>query len=97
MLFGSYPFQIEKKRVILDKITEQFPNIDWLYDKKGEILKSNYDGSDSLCCIIGFLNKKYYNSEKLQIVCCEEKDNIIEYTTSFGGQDNWKHTIKWEN
>jgi len=97
VLFGSYPFQIEKKQVILNKISEQFPNIDWLFDKKGELVKSNFDGSDSLCCILGYLNKKYYNSEKLQIVCCSEEENYIEYVTSFGGQDNWKHIVKWEN
>jgi hypothetical protein len=100
VLFGSYPFQIEKKQVILDKITEQFPNIEWVYNAKGEMLKSNFDGSDSLCCILGYLNKMKYNSEKLGIVCCEENENenSITYTTTFlSGEEAWSHTIKWDD
>lgn len=96
-LFGSYPFQVEKKVVILDMITQMFPSIQWAYDSRGKLLKSNYDGSDAFCCIIGWLNKHYYNGARLSITDMEERENILRYSTSFGGQDKWHHQVVFDD
>lgn len=58
VLFGSYPWTIDKKVVIQGKVSEIFPNIDWLYDKKGELKKENFDACDAYVAVLGFLNKE---------------------------------------
>jgi hypothetical protein len=41
-----------------EKVAEIFPDIKWIYDKKGELKKENYDAVDSFVCLIGWLNKQ---------------------------------------
>jgi len=98
VLFGNYPFQIDKKQVILEKVSEKFPDIEWKENKKGDILKSSFDGSDSIACVLGWLNKMFYNEAKLEIVDCEydEYERYIKYTTSFKGQDSWEQRINFD-
>ena len=60
VLFGSYPWTIDKKTVLQEKVAEIFPDIEWLYNKKGELKKENFDASDSYIAFLGFLNKKRY-------------------------------------
>lgn len=60
VLFGSYPWTIDKKTVLQQKVAEIFPDIEWLYDKKGELKKVNFDAVDSYVAFLGFLNKKRY-------------------------------------
>lgn len=55
VLFGEYPWDIDKKQVILDKVSERYPNVEWIYDKNGELKKESFDSSDSVCCVLGFL------------------------------------------
>lgn len=90
--FGAYPFDVSKKDIIWGYISERFPNINWVLDKKGELKKENFDASDSLICILGWLNKRVYGETEPTIVCCDEKDGnepdtkVITYVTSFCGQ-----------
>lgn len=57
VLFGAYPTTIDKKVVIWEKINELDPKIQWIYNKKGELTKENYDMSDAYCCLIGYMKK----------------------------------------
>lgn len=57
VLFGAYPWDVDKKQVIFDKVAEMFPTIQWTYDKKHKLKKENYDMSDSIACILGFMKK----------------------------------------
>lgn len=59
-LFSEYLFDVDKKRILWDKINEKYPSINWLYNKKGVLCKENFDMSDSLICVLGFLNKERY-------------------------------------
>lgn len=56
VLFGAYPYDIDKKTVMMNKVNELYPNIDWILNKKGEIKKENYDACDSLVCALAFVN-----------------------------------------
>jgi hypothetical protein len=47
VLFGEYPFDVDKKQVIWEKVANLEPKIRWLYDKKGLLKKENYDMSDA--------------------------------------------------
>lgn len=94
VLFGEYPFDVAKKYVIWNYVSERFPNIQWIEDKKGELKKENFDASDSLICILGYLNKTVYKEEEPKIVECSEqevtyesqKTKVIEYVVSFCNQ-----------
>lgn len=53
VLFGAYDYDVDKKVVIFDKVSELEPQIIWLYDKKQKLKKENYDMCDSLTCVLG--------------------------------------------
>ena len=88
--FGAYPFDVSKKDIIWAYISERFPNINWVLDKKGELKKENFDASDSLICILGWLNKRVYGETEPVITSHSEENRgeIVEitYETSFCGE-----------
>jgi len=91
VLFGAYPFNCEKKFIIWNKISDMFPNIEWIYNKKGELKTENFDASDSLACILGYINKEKYNDTKPVVLEYKEENknnnNIyINYKVGFCGQ-----------
>ena len=60
VLFGSYPWTIDKKSILQQKVSEIFPNIEWIYNKKGELKKENFDAVDAYVSTVGFLNKQRF-------------------------------------
>jgi hypothetical protein len=94
VLFGDYSFSCEKKYIIWNKISEKFPEIEWIYNKKGDLVTENFDASDSLTCIIGYINKeKYAGIEPKVIEYKEENINVdnrtidrFKYKVEFCGQ-----------
>lgn len=57
VLFGSYPWAIDKKIVLQEKVSEIFPQIQWVYNSKGELRKENYDATDAYVAILGQINR----------------------------------------
>ena len=57
VLFGGYPFTIDKKEIIWEKVHQIYPQVDWPYTKKLTLAKEAYDMSDAVCCAHGFMNK----------------------------------------
>lgn len=78
VLFGAYPFDVEKKHILQAKISELFPHINWEYNKNGELKTENFDVSDSLVCILGYLNKEFYKDSKATIKSYEETELPIK-------------------
>lgn len=64
VLFGGYPWTIDKKTVIQGKVAEIFTDIEWLYNKKGELKKENFDACDAYVALLGWLNKQKYGELK---------------------------------
>jgi len=60
VLFGGYPFDIDKKCVIWEKVSDLEPQIVWLYDKNKKLKKENYDTSDAYACVIGFMRQQNF-------------------------------------
>ena len=58
VLFGAYPWDIDKKEVIWEKITVLEPQIIWLRDKNQKLKKENFDMCDSYACVLGQMNKE---------------------------------------
>lgn len=62
VLFGAYPFDVDKKYVLWEKVAELEPQITWFYDKKNKLKKETFDTSDAYVCGLAFFNKR--NLEK---------------------------------
>ena len=75
VLFGSYPWMIDKKVVIQEKVSEIFPNVTWIYNKNGELKKENYDASDAYVAVLGWLNKKRYGELNFESELIEESND----------------------
>ena len=89
VLFGSYPFDIDKKTVMLNMVNEMYTGdntIPWELNKKGELKKENYDACDSLVCALAHCNLMRYGIDKPTIIDSKvtenEKTITINYTTS---------------
>lgn len=88
VLFGSFPWDIAKKHVIQSKISDMFPDIEWIYNKNGELKTENFDASDSLTCILGYINKEKYINTIPTITEYKEENikidkNIIRFKYKF--------------
>jgi len=57
VLFGGYPFDVDKKIVVFEKVFDLEPQIKWLYNKNKTLMKENYDMTDSYCAVRGYMNK----------------------------------------
>jgi len=58
VLFGGLPKDIDKKKVVWDKVSKREPEINWLLDKKGELKKENFDMSDAYTVMLAFAHQK---------------------------------------
>lgn len=56
VLFGGYPYDVDKKQVIWNKVCDLEPQVMWLYDKRGILLKESYDSSDAVTALFGKLH-----------------------------------------
>ena len=89
VLFGSYPYDIDKKVIMMDLVNNLYPDIEWSRNGKGEIKKENYDACDSLICTLAYINVNRYGIEKPEIIdpIFEKVDNgyVIKYMTRIWG------------
>lgn len=87
VLFGDYSYDCQKKYIIWNKISDMFPDIEWIYNKSGELKTENFDASDSLTCIIGYINKEKYEDNIPTIVDIKEEtinnNTRIKYKVNF--------------
>jgi hypothetical protein len=54
----SFPKDIDKKEYIWKKVASMEKDIQWIYNKKGEIANENYDMSDAYCVGVAKLKEK---------------------------------------
>ncbi len=85
--FADYPFDCDKKNVVMNLVCEKFPEINWVYNKNGDFKKENYDACDSLVCSLAYSNLKRYGILNPKICSCDievDDDNfIINYGVNF--------------
>ena len=90
VLFGQYPFDCAKKHIIWNYVSEKYPEIQWVYDKKNELKNENFDASDSLICVLGYVNKILYGDNEIEITSYnikkEENKDVINYDVKFCGK-----------
>ena len=85
VLFGAYPFDIDKKTVMMNKVNEIYDDIEWIYNAKGELKKENYDACDSLICALAYVNVNHHGIDRPVIeshdVHFEGENMVINYVT----------------
>lgn len=79
VLFGDYPWTIDKKTVIQGNVSELFPDVPWIYNKKGELKKENFDATDAYVACLGYLNKEKYGELDMRVENIQEIDKGIKY------------------
>lgn len=79
VLFGAFPWDIDKKTLMQGKVSEIFPDIQWLYDKKGDLKKENFDASDSYIAVLGYINKKKYGEIEMTTTNVKVVNDVVEY------------------
>lgn len=57
VLFGGYGFDIDKKEVIWEKVSDLYPQINWPYNKKMTLSKEAFDMSDAVTCGIAAMRR----------------------------------------
>ena len=100
ILFGAYPFDCDKKSIMMDMVNEVYPEIDWILDKKGSIRKENYDACDSLVCALAYINSKRHGELDAKVINYSIGDDpndkgskLITYTTEVWGMQ-YEKTLK---
>ena len=99
VLFGSYPFDIDKKSVMMNMVNEIYNSdeIEWILNKKGELAKENYDACDALICTLAYININRYGLDKPTIISHSKQvtDSTIEYNyiTKIWKKEYKKHLI----
>ena len=58
VLFGAYPTDTDKKKVIWEKVAKREPEIKWLLDAKGQLKKENFDMSDAYTVSLAYAHLK---------------------------------------
>jgi len=58
VLFGGLPYDIDKKQIILDKVSELEPELEWIYNRNNNLAKENFDMSDAYCVLKAGLSEK---------------------------------------
>lgn len=82
--FGAYPFDCDKKSIMMNLVCEKYPGINWVYDAKGNIKKENYDACDSLVCALAYVNQKRYGdlTYTIEDYSVNQEKTEINYTIS---------------
>jgi len=99
VLFGSYPFDIDKKSVMMNMVNSLYQNneIEWVLNKNGELKKENFDACDALICALAYVNVNHYGIEKPTITehkKSETNDSIVyTYKTHIWNRDYEKTLI----
>lgn len=91
-LFGAYPFDCDKKCVMMNVVSEKYPGIPWIYNKKGELRKENYDSCDALVCALAYSNEKKHGEIVPEIINYEisEDGATVNYTMRVWEKDYHK-------
>jgi RNase H-fold protein (predicted Holliday junction resolvase) len=55
VLFGAYPWDVDKKQIIWDLVADREPQIVWEYDKNMKLKKENFDMTDAYACGLAWL------------------------------------------
>lgn len=89
VLFGSYPFDVDKKTVMMNMVNELYHDgeIEWIYNKKNELKKENFDACDSLICALAYVNINHHGLDDIKI------EDVKYSTTEYNVKIDYKTRI----
>lgn len=87
-VFGGYPSDIDKKVVVWESLNAKYPYIQWLKNTRDGFEKTNYDASDSLALIEGYVNmiENGYADTTPSCSLLHAYPDRIEYSIGFCGE-----------
>lgn len=83
VLFGDFDWSVAKKEVLQSLVAEIFPDIKWVYDKKGELSDVNFDASDAFVACYGYLNKERFGELEFNVSNIVKNDKTITYNVQY--------------
>ena len=86
VLFGSMAWDVDKKAILQEMVAEKYPDIEWIYNKKGNLAAENYDASDSMVAALGWMHLDRYGvikNENIKITNIVESEGKIEYDVNY--------------
>ena len=92
VLFGSYPWNIDKKTVIQGKVAEMLPDVTWIYDKKGELRKENFDACDAYVAVLAHKNRQKNGELEFKVSDIQEEGDTVIYNVTYWGKDHKRTT-----
>tara|TARA_Y100000389_G_C17463806_1_gene523812 strand:- start:2695 stop:3315 length:621 start_codon:yes stop_codon:yes gene_type:complete len=57
VLFGAYPWNVDKKMIVWEKVAELEPHIVWEYTRNNTLKKENFDMTDAYATVLAVLNR----------------------------------------
>jgi hypothetical protein len=66
---------------MMNCVCEKYPNIPWIYGKKGDLRKENYDSCDALICALAYSNQLRYGEMEPTITDWTVEENENENNT----------------
>jgi len=57
VLFGAHPWDVDKKMIIWELVSDLEPQINWLYTRNNTLRKEVFDMTDAVACTLGFMHK----------------------------------------
>ena len=94
--FADYAFDCDKKNVMMNLVSEKYPDINWVYNTKGDFKKENFDACDSLVCALAYSNLKKYGEIKPKVNLIEIDDKNDEFNHIIYNIEYWDNSIKKE-
>lgn len=97
VLFGAFPYDIDKKVVMMNMVNDMYDGIQWVYDKKGELKKENFDACDSLVCVLAYVNINHHGLDEVTVKNFSKqvkgKTITYEYTTAIWDKEYPKQLV----
>ena len=84
VLFGGYPFDVDKKSIMMNMVNDVYDEIEWIVTGNGELMKQNYDACDALICVLAFVNINHNGLQSPYIT------NVVKT------EENNMYTIKYD-
>lgn len=87
-LFGNMSWDVDKKGVLHGFVSEIFPNIEWLYDKSGELKKENFDATDSYVALLGQMNLEKNGELTPTITNINIENNTVTFDINYWNENH---------
>lgn len=95
-LFGGYPWDVDKKFIIHSKVAQLFPQIEWQYNKKGDLKKENFDATDAYVAGLGQIHKERFGDLKLVSSNIKINGLLAQYDTHYWNKTEHRETFLFE-